>query len=200
MLQKEKYPVISSFKFQALGIDNVLRFDFMDAPPAQNMVRGLEILYALAAIDKNCQLTIPMGSNMAEFPTSPMFSKMLLCSEEFGCSKEAVIVAAMMQIQNVFLALPNKKKEGARKKRLFSVAEGDHVTLVNVFNAFLRYGKSSKWCKENFLNYKGLCRALEIQGQLERLLTRFKVIVSRRVYHYHIMFFCFNSFQTSETT
>ncbi|RUS75928.1 hypothetical protein EGW08_016316, partial [Elysia chlorotica] len=34
-------------QLKALGVANVLRFHFMSPPPAQNMVRGLELLYAL---------------------------------------------------------------------------------------------------------------------------------------------------------
>ena len=39
-------------QLKALGINNVLRFDFLSPPPAQNMIRGLEILYALGALGK----------------------------------------------------------------------------------------------------------------------------------------------------
>lgn len=51
-----------------------------------------------------------MGLRMAEFPLSPMFAKMLLESGNFGCSKEIVTIAAMMQIQNIFVVPPNQKK------------------------------------------------------------------------------------------
>lgn len=162
-------------QLKALGIDNILRFNFLSAPPAENMVRGLELLYALDAIDDNGRLTIPLGMNMAEFPLHPMCSKMLLSSEEFECSEEAVTIIAMMQIQNVFIT-PSKQKVAAnRAKRRFSVEEGDHLTLLNVFNAFLQYNKNARWCHENFLNNKGLVRASEIREQLIRLLKRAKI-------------------------
>lgn len=112
---------------------------------------------------------------MAEFPLTPMFSKMLLASGEFQCSEEAVIIAAMTQIQNVFITPMGEKSAANRAKRNFAVEEGDHVSLLNVFRAFIKYKKNSKWCKQNFLNYKGLCRAVEIQHQLQRLLKKFKV-------------------------
>ena len=162
-------------QLKALGINNVLRFDFLSAPPAQNMVRGLEILYALGALDDNCQLTSPLGLNMAEFPLQPMYAKMLLSSEEYGCSEEAVTTAAMMQIQNVFVTPSNQKITANKMKRKFSVEEGDHITMLNVFTAFVNAKKNSHWCHEHFLNYKGLNRAVEIREQLIRLLTKFKV-------------------------
>ena len=162
-------------KLKALGINNVLRFDFLDSPPAQNMIRGLEILYALEAIDSECHLTTPLGLQMAEFPLQPMYAKMLLSSEEFGCSEEILTITAMMQIQNVFLCPSKQKVAAGKSKRNFSVEEGDHVTMLNVYEAFLRYKKSSKWCGQNFLNYKGLCRAVEIRHQLEKLCQKFKI-------------------------
>lgn len=162
-------------QLKALGVDNILRFPFLSPPPAQNMVQGVELLYALGAINDNCQLTIPLGMSMAEFPLNPMFAKMLLSSEQFGCSVEALTIAAMMQIQNVFIEPPNQRNRMERAKRKFSAAEGDHISMLNVYNAFQRNGQSSRWCKQHFLHYKGLCRATEIRLQLERMLQRAKV-------------------------
>jgi ATP-dependent RNA helicase DDX35 len=36
---------------QALGIDNIMRFDWLAPPPAEAAVRGLELLHALGALD-----------------------------------------------------------------------------------------------------------------------------------------------------
>ena len=83
--------------------------------------------------------------------------------------------AAMMQIQNVFVTPSNQKIQAAKAKRKFSVEEGDHITMLNVFNAFMKYNKSSRWCHEYFLNYKGLVRAVEIREQLVRLLRKFNI-------------------------
>ncbi|VDI31476.1 ATP-dependent RNA helicase DDX35, partial [Mytilus galloprovincialis] len=173
MQRSDLAPVVLQLK--ALGIINIIKFHFLSPPPAQNMVRGLELLYALYAIDEDCNLTSPLGLQMAEFPLTPMFSKMLLESGNFGCSEEAITVAAMTQIQNVFVTPSGNKSSAARSRRKFSVEEGDHVTLINVFNSFIKYKKSSKWCHEYFLNYKGLCRAVEIRHQLARILKKFNV-------------------------
>ena len=162
-------------QLKALGIDNILRFPFVSAPPADNMLHGVELLSALGAVNDRCQLTMPLGMNMAEFPLDPMFAKVLLSSEEFGCSEEALTIAAILQIENVFLVSPNQRKQAERCKRRFAAAQGDHISLLNVYNAFIRCNKSSRWCQENLLHYKGLCRATEIRAQLERLLRKAKV-------------------------
>lgn len=164
-------------QLKCLGIDNVLRFNFPARPPAQSMIRGLELLYALGALDEHGKLVDPLGTNMAEFPTDPMIAKMLLSSGEFGCSEEILTIAAMLQIQNIFVS-PSKQKAAAdNAKRKFSVYEGDHITLLNIYEAFLKYKKSSKWCHEHFLNFKGLCHAIKIREQFKKLLLQFKVPV-----------------------
>ncbi|XP_019065493.1 probable ATP-dependent RNA helicase DHX35 isoform X2 [Fukomys damarensis] len=166
-------PVILQLK--ALGIDNVLRFHFMSPPPAQSMVQALELLYALGGLDKDCRLTEPLGMRIAEFPLNPMFAKMLLESGNFGCSQEILSIAAMMQIQNIFVIPSNQKSQAIRMHRKFAVEEGDHLTMLNVYEAFIKHNKNSQWCQEHFLNYKGLVRAATVREQLKKLLVKFQV-------------------------
>ncbi|XP_027977776.1 probable ATP-dependent RNA helicase DHX35 isoform X7 [Eumetopias jubatus] len=192
-------PVILQLK--ALGINNVLRFHFMSPPPAQSMVQALELLYALGGLDKDCRLTEPLGMRIAEFPLNPMFAKMLLESGNFGCSQEILSIAAMMQIQNIFVVPSNQKSQAIRVHRKFAVEEGDHLTMLNVYEAFIKiennsacqqvlhcplaqearwkssqtHNKNSQWCQEHFLNYKGLVRAATVREQLKKLLVKFQV-------------------------
>ncbi|XP_062466073.1 probable ATP-dependent RNA helicase DHX35 isoform X3 [Pezoporus occidentalis] len=126
-------------------------------------------------LDMHCRLTEPLGMRIAEFPLNPMFAKMLLESGNFGCSQEILTIAAMMQIQNIFVIPPNQKSQAARRHRKFAVEEGDHLTMLNVYEAFVKHSKSSQWCQEHFLNYKGLVRASVVREQLKKLLVRFKV-------------------------
>jgi len=173
MQRSDLAPVILQLK--SLGIANVLRFAFLSRPPALCMARGLELLYAIGAIDDNGELTEPLGRRMAELPINPMLAKVLLTSGEFGCSTEALQIAALLQLENVFISPYNKKKLAERAKLKFSVHEGDHLTLLNVYRAFIKNKKNSKWCHENFLNYKSLSHAVRIKEQLESILKRFQI-------------------------
>lgn len=53
-------------QLKALGIDNIVRFDFMTPPPSRMLDRALEYLYSLGAIDESGGLTRPLGTRMAE--------------------------------------------------------------------------------------------------------------------------------------
>jgi ATP-dependent RNA helicase DDX35 len=63
---------------KALGIDDVLHFDFMAPPPAELMIKALELLYATGALDGACKLTHPVGTTLAEFPVEPQLGRMVL--------------------------------------------------------------------------------------------------------------------------
>jgi len=44
-------------QLKALGIDNVLRFPFLSAPPARSMMQALELLHAIDTLDADGRLT-----------------------------------------------------------------------------------------------------------------------------------------------
>ena len=56
---------------KSLGVDDLLSFDFIDSPPAECLIRALEQLYALGALNDRGELT-RLGRRMAEFPLDPM--------------------------------------------------------------------------------------------------------------------------------
>ena len=64
-----------------------MEFDFIDAPPAETIIRALEQLYALGALNSRGELT-KLGRQMAEFPLDPMLSKTIIGAEKYGCTDE----------------------------------------------------------------------------------------------------------------
>lgn len=170
-------PIILQLK--ALGIDNVLRFDFLTPPPAELIIRALELLYSLGAVDDYAKLTRPVGIRMAELSVEPMMAKFLLSAPAIGCLSEMLSIAAMTSLQGaVWFHHDGEKKATDTARRKFAVEEGDHLTLLNVYQAFVTKGrKDSKWCRDNFLNFKSMTRAVSVRAQLKRYLERFGINV-----------------------
>ena len=166
-------------QLKALGIDNVLRFDFLTAPPAELLVRALELLYSLGALDDYAKLTRPIGLRMAELSVEPMMAKVLLSAPTMGCLSEILSIAAMTSLQGaVWFHHDGEEKASNTARRKFAVEEGDHLTLLNVYQAFVTKGrKDSKWCRDNYLNYRSMIRAVSIRAQLKRYLERFGIDV-----------------------
>ncbi|OWZ35392.1 ATP-dependent RNA helicase DDX35 [Cryptococcus neoformans AD2-60a] len=165
-------------QLKALGIDNLAKFDFMSPPPSEMMIRALEFLFCLKAIDDEGRLTSLMGERMAEVPLDPMMAAILLNSHEFRCGQEILTIAAMTSVQNVFITAEGGTKAtmAELERRKFTAEEGDHLTLLNAYNAFARYGQNNKqWCGNHRLNYKALSRAMSIRKQLKKYMERFKI-------------------------
>ena len=162
-------------QLKALGIDNVLRFDFLTPPPAEMMVRALELLYSLGALDDYAKLTKPLGLRMAELAVEPMMAKTLLSAPSFGCLSEALTIAAMTSLGgSIWIQHEGEKKKAESARRRFAAEEGDHLTYLNVYQAFVTKGrKEARFCHENLINFKAMTQAVSIRSQLKRYLERF---------------------------
>ena len=67
-------------QLKALGIDNLVRFNFPSSPPSRSLLAAVELLYALGALDDRGELTNPLGMMMAEIPLEPVLAKCLIAS------------------------------------------------------------------------------------------------------------------------
>ncbi|PQQ14744.1 pre-mRNA-splicing factor ATP-dependent RNA helicase DEAH1-like [Prunus yedoensis var. nudiflora] len=147
----------------SLGIHDLLHFDFMDPPPTEALIKALELLFALAALNKYGELT-KVGRRMAEFPLDPMLSKMIVASDKYKCSDEVISIAAMLSVGNSIFHRPKEKQVHADNAQLnFQTGNvGDHIALLNIYNTW----------KE------GMKRARDIRDQLERLLERVEIEIT----------------------
>ncbi|KAI0654455.1 P-loop containing nucleoside triphosphate hydrolase protein [Cubamyces menziesii] len=158
---------------KAMGINDLLSFDFMDPPPAQTMITALESLYALSALDDEGLLT-RLGRKMADFPMEPPLAKMLIASVELGCSEEILSIVAMLSVQSVFYRPKEKQGQADSKKAKFHQPEGDHLTLLTVYNGWKASNFSNPWCYENFIQARSMRRAQDVRKQLLGIMDRYK--------------------------
>lgn len=156
---------------KAMGINDLLRFDFMDPPPVNTMLTALEELYALAALDDEGLLT-RLGRKMADFPMEPALAKVLIASVEKGCSDEMVTIVAMLNLPNVFYRPKEKQAQADQKKAKFHDPHGDHLTLLNVYNSWKNNGYANPWCFENFIQARSMRRAKDVRDQIVKIMDR----------------------------
>ncbi|XP_063932493.1 ATP-dependent RNA helicase DHX8-like [Zophobas morio] len=161
---------------KAMGINDLLSFDFMDPPPASTLISAMEQLYSLSALDDEGLLT-RLGRKMAEFPLEPPLSKMLIQSVELQCSEEILTIVAMLTIQAVFYRPKDKQALADSRKARFHQPEGDHLTLLTVYNSWKNNKFSNMWCHENFLQARSLRRAQDVRKQLLSIMDRYKLNV-----------------------
>lgn len=158
---------------KAMGINNLLDFPFMDPPPKQTMMAALEELYALSALDNEGLLT-RLGRKMADFPNDPQLSKVLISSVELGCAEEIVTIVAMLNVNAIFYRPKEKQQQADQKKAKFNQSEGDHLTLLMVYNGWKQSKFSNPWCYDNFIQARSMRRAQDVRKQLIDILERHK--------------------------
>ncbi|WJX56320.1 RNA helicase [Trifolium repens] len=157
-----------------LGIDDFLHFDFVDPPAPETLMRALEVLNYLGALDDEGNLT-KLGEIMSEFPLDPQMSKMLVVSPEFNCSNEILSISAMLSVPNCFIQPREAQKAADEAKARFGHIDGDHLTLLNVYHAYKQNNEDASWCYDNFVNYKALKSADNVRQQLVRIMARFNL-------------------------
>ena len=165
-------------QLKAIGIDDVLHFDFPSPPSPDSLMYALELLHALGAIDQNGVLT-ELGMNMCHLPLNPRMSKCLLeAQSEFGCLEEMLSIAAMCSIDYPFIGVKKSNEEECRTLEesiaSFASAHGDHMTLLNVYNAYAGNSYSALWCKENMLQTSRMQKAREIRTNLSKFMKNMK--------------------------
>ncbi|XP_024531456.1 probable pre-mRNA-splicing factor ATP-dependent RNA helicase DEAH5 [Selaginella moellendorffii] len=161
---------------KAMGINDLLSFDFMDRPQSQALVSAMMQLYSLQALDEEGLLT-KVGRKMAEFPLEPPLSKMLLASVDLGCSDEILTIISMLQAQNIFYRPGEKQAQADQKRARFFQPEGDHLTLLAVYEAWTDKKFSGPWCFENFVQSRSLRKAQDVRKQLLTIMDKYKLEV-----------------------
>ncbi|XP_058076216.1 probable pre-mRNA-splicing factor ATP-dependent RNA helicase DEAH2 isoform X2 [Magnolia sinica] len=157
-----------------LGIDDLVHFDFMDPPAPETLMRALEVLNYLGALDDDGNLT-KLGEIMSEFPLDPQMSKMLVVSPEFNCSNEILTISAMLSVPNCFLRPKEAQRDADEAKRRFSHIDGDHLSLLHLYHAYKKNNEDPSWCYENFVNQRALKLADNVRQQLLRIMARFNL-------------------------
>ena len=191
----------------ALGINDIINFDFMSKPSNECLEAALNDLELLGAIRKqiletnapsengiqtnkkqkltntNYELT-DIGKKMSQFPLDPKLSRCILAAESLNCVEDILKIVSVLSVENIFhhnlsnLTNNNKRDQAQIIRQKFSSADGDHISLLNVFKAFSANKHSKEWCLENMLDFKNLKLSVEICKQLREICSRSHVNIS----------------------
>ncbi|KAI9478307.1 MAG: P-loop containing nucleoside triphosphate hydrolase protein [Benjaminiella poitrasii] len=159
-------------QLKKLGIDDLVHFDFMDPPAPETLMRALELLNYLGALDDDGEMT-PTGELMSAFPLDPQLSKMLIESPKYNCSNEILSIAALLSVPQIFVRPNNARKAADEAKAQFAHADGDHLTLLNAYHAYKTNHEDPNWCFDNFMNVRSLKSADNVRAQLRRTMEKY---------------------------
>lgn len=162
----------------SLGINDLLGFEFMDPPSKQAIIKALNLLYALGALNSQGKLT-KIGKKMSEFPLDPIFTKCILTSDKFDNTKQIISIIAMLnESSNLFYRPKDKKELADKRKQEFNDSQGDQFMLLNIWQQWVDSGYSVQWCQDYFIQYKTMKRIKNIYEQLIRLSRKIGIEVN----------------------
>ena len=152
---------------KSLGINNLLDFDFMDSPPHEILIKALEQLYALGALNSEGVLT-QTGLKMIQYPIDPSLTKCIIASIKYKCLKEIITIVSMLSIgSSVYYDSNDDKNNSNKAHSMFEHNEGDHFALLQIYNEWEETDFSNIWCTENYIHPKAMQKARNIKEQLE---------------------------------
>ncbi|KAK6509975.1 hypothetical protein TWF481_004690 [Arthrobotrys musiformis] len=155
----------SILQLKSLGVDNILRFDFLSSPSASMIAEALDRLAAIGAIDVNAELTRPFGEKLAQLPLKPLHGAVLLKSIDAGCFDQVISLIAVRLSKGDYF--------DHEKSQAFVAQEGDSLTWLNVYEGFIKSGTAparGNWCRKHGLSEQRLLKAVDIRSQLLRIL------------------------------
>ncbi|XP_061588679.1 ATP-dependent RNA helicase DQX1 [Cololabis saira] len=161
-----------------LDIADMGQCKFLDRPAPEALMQALEDLDYLAALDDDGNLS-EVGIIMSELPLEPPLAKALIAACEYDCVNELLTIAAMLTAPSCFMTTePSREEAAVALWRPLMHAEGDHMTLINIYNAFLEHNQDEAWCTANFLSAAALRLAVVIRAELLEVMQRIELPVS----------------------
>jgi ATP-dependent helicase HrpA len=178
-------------RMKAYRLGDIETFPFVNPPPPSAIDGGYKLLQELGALDEKRELT-QLGHDLSRLPIDPTLGRMLLQSQHEHATRELLIIAAGLSIQDPRERPLDRKDAAAAAHKRFADPQSDFLTLLKIWDAVhdqwerLRtQGQRRKFCKANFLSYLRMREWQDLHAQLHGALEdlgRFKLNESNADY------------------
>ncbi len=151
--------------------------ELLDPIVAHLTEQAEENLQRLGAIDPNSGLLTAEGKLMLSLGVDIRLNRFLIACAHLGCLASGVRLASVLMMNasdRLFPSMKNTRQPLTTLQRALIDTSGDHLTLLNIMNGFLkakRSGCESKWCRvvrveqellqEAYMTYQHILRVLE---------------------------------------
>jgi pre-mRNA-splicing factor ATP-dependent RNA helicase DHX15/PRP43 len=163
----------------AAGVRDLIGFPLLDPPPKGQLAGAVGELFHLSAIDDEAHLTDD-GRVMSLFPIEPKLARAIVGGRRFGCTEEIASIVALLSEQGQWAVRPREfSRQADAAHSQFKSGWGDHMTMLNVFDSFIREGSDRGWCEANFVNWRVMVRAESARTQLIGLMRKHGIEIVR---------------------
>ncbi|HEX3815932.1 MAG TPA: ATP-dependent RNA helicase HrpA [Mycobacteriales bacterium] len=162
----------------AAGLGDMAGFPFVDPPDRRNIKDGVQLLEELGALDpaeKDLRKRLtPAGRKLAQLPVDPRLARMVLEADNNGCTREVMVIAAALSIQDPRERPAEKQQAADEKHRRFTDKDSDFLAFLNLWNYLreqqkeLSSNRFRKLCRAEYLNYLRVREWQDIYSQLRQ--------------------------------
>src|SRR6266446_62003 len=132
---------------KAQGIADMRTFPWLEAPEEPATARAEQLLRDLGAADPTTGQMTALGQRMVSFPMHPRYARMLMAGHTYGCTREAALIAALTQTQDVLIRRPPRHIQEARERVLGDRSDSDFFLLMLAWRYAQQHGYSLDACQ-----------------------------------------------------
>jgi len=166
----------------ALGLGDVARFPFIDAPDSRQVADGIRLLEELRAIEVDDRrgrrggrrrLTA-YGRMLARLPIDPRLGRMLIEADQRGCTSEVLVIVAALSIQDVRERPSDQQAQADQAHARFKDKTSDFASILSLWRYLKKQQKAlsgnafRRMCRSEFLHYLRVREWQDLHAQLER--------------------------------
>ena len=163
-------------RMKAFRLGEIENFPFINPPSTGAIEGGYRLLHELGALTEGKELT-ELGRDLARLPIDPTLGRMLLQAQLEHATRELLIIAAGLSIQDPRERPLDQKDLATAAHKRFADPRSDFLTLLNIWNAVhdqwetLRtQNQRRKFCKSHFLSYLRMREWQDLHAQLHDAL------------------------------
>jgi len=151
----------------------------LDPPNPEAYMLALEELDYHGALDENGGLS-DLGIVMSEIPLPISQAKTIISSCGEDCTEEITTIMAMLNSPSCF-----NESDDAHVK--FCHTSGDHFTLLNTYNQYIKNNQSDMWCSRNGLIPRSLKAAHKKRQEMLSMMESLELPISKPVEDQKVM-------------
>jgi ATP-dependent helicase HrpA len=159
-------------RMKAFHLGDIDTFPFVQPPTPAAIASGYALLQELGALDERRELT-ELGRDLARLPIDPTLGRMLLQAQREHATRELLIIAAGLSIQDPRERPLDAKDAAAAAHKRFNDPKSDFLALLNIWDAVhdewerLRtQNQRRKFCRQHFLSYLRMREWQDLYAQL----------------------------------
>ncbi|HUQ85328.1 MAG TPA: DEAD/DEAH box helicase [Candidatus Limnocylindrales bacterium] len=154
-LRTDLTPLI--LKMKSAGINDVINFPYIEHPGNEVINQGIDSLQRLGALDSEGAMTA-IGREMARLNQEPNIARMLVEAKKRDCVDAVALIASAMQSKDSIFSFDRKSEKFSEKFKEYIDPNSDFITLLNVWNDYIKDPKNDKKWQEKGFNPKALLR------------------------------------------